>query len=271
MSFSVEEKSVESGRPVEVYELRLGSDTYRYASCEDDVTVDGNVWEAIPLRRSSIPISPEARTQPIEVTMPASNEFAQKYVDAVPSSQATLQIFRAHRGDLSEKQLLFKGVVRTVKFEGNGTQATLLVVPMEGGLAKSMPRIDFCAQCNHILFDARCKAVPASFRYIGTVASVSGSEIVVTGLDSAVGGAGWATAGEVVSGNGDRRLVIRHTATDTLQLLFPFEDDVAGENVEVYAGCDHEIATCNSKFSNAINFGGFAYVPPKNPFATGLD
>jgi uncharacterized phage protein (TIGR02218 family) len=257
MSYDAEETSVESGQPVELYEIRLGVDVFRYASGEDDIVVSANTWTAIPLKRSSIPISPEARTQPIEVTMPASNTFAQKYVASIPVSQATLQIFRVHRGDLTDTVLLFKGVVKTVK-------------PVEGALAKAMPRIDFGAQCSHMLYDARCKVAPGAFRYQGTVATVSGSTITVTGLDGSKG-VGWATAGEVVRANGDRRLIIRHTATDTLQLLFPFEDTPLGETVDVFAGCDHSLATCQSKFANELNFGGTPFVPNKNPFITGLD
>lgn len=270
MSYTVEEKSIESGRPIELYEVRIGVEVFRYSTSEDDVVVDASTWTATPIQRSSLPISPEARTQPVEITVPASNDFAQKYVDSVPPTRATVQIFRVHRGDLTDTVLLFKGVVKSVKFEDDGTQATLLVVPIEGALSKSMPRIDFRAQCNHMLYDARCKAVAGSFRYQGLAGSVSGSTIVVAGLDASKG-VGWATAGEVVRANGDRRLVIRHVATDTLQLLFPFETNPTGETVDVFAGCDRTIATCNSKFANVVNFGGFAFVPVKNPFITGLD
>lgn len=270
MTYDAEETGVESGRPVELYEIRLGIETFRYSSGEDDIVVSGNTWEALPLQRGNIPISPEARTQPIEVTMPASNEFAQKYTASIPSSQATLQIFRVHRGDLTDTALLFKGVVKSVKFEDAGSQATLLVVPVEGGLAKAMPRIDFGGQCGHMLYDARCKVVAGSFRYQGTAGGVSGATLTVAGLDASKG-AGWATAGEVVLASGDRRMIIRHTATDTLQLLFPFEEDPTGQTVDVYAGCDHTIGTCESKFSNEENFGGCPFVPNRNPFTSGLD
>lgn len=246
-------------------------DIFRYSSGEDDIVVSAQTWVALAgLRRTNISISPEARTQAIEVTMPANNAFAKRYTSSIPSSQATLQIFRVHRGDLTDTVLLFKGVVKTVKFEQSGTEAGLLVVPLEGGMAKALPRIDFGAQCSHMLFDARCKVASGSFRYQGIVGGVSGATLTVAGLDGSKG-VGWATAGEVVRANGDRRMVIRHVATDTLRLLFSFEDDPTGETVDVYAGCDHVIGTCQSKFANEINFGGCPFIPTKNPFSTGLD
>jgi hypothetical protein len=33
------------------------------------------------------------------------------------------------------------------------------------------------------------------------------------------------------------------------------------------AGCDRTFATCQSKFGNSLNFGGFPWIPVKNPFA----
>ena len=50
-----------------------------------------------------------------------------------------------------------------------------------------------------------------------------------------------------------------------------------GSTVVVLAGCDHSVTTCDTKFntpedtqSNVINYGGFPFVPGKNPFETGL-
>jgi hypothetical protein len=35
----------------------------------------------------------------------------------------------------------------------------------------------------------------------------------------------------------------------------------------MYAGCDHLLATCRDRFSNVANFGGFPWIPQKNPFS----
>ena len=44
-----------------------------------------------------------------------------------------------------------------------------------------------------------------------------------------------------------------------------------GTEVEVFAGCDHTIATCKTQFDIVVNYGGFAFVPTRNPFESGLD
>jgi uncharacterized phage protein (TIGR02218 family) len=48
--------------------------------------------------------------------------------------------------------------------------------------------------------------------------------------------------------------------TFTLWLPMPNAIEV-GDTYAVYPGCDKRFATCQSKFSNAANFGGFPYVP----------
>ena len=68
------------------------------------------------------------------------------------------------------------------------------------------------------------------------------------------------------AGSGLNRFTIPASA-----LYNPFGVDVTGLNLQIFAGCNHELTgDCANKFQNAINFGGFAFVPNKNIFATGL-
>ena len=40
-----------------------------------------------------------------------------------------------------------------------------------------------------------------------------------------------------------------------------------GSAFEAFAGCDRSFSTCQSKVGNALNFGGFPWIPAKNPLA----
>ena len=40
-----------------------------------------------------------------------------------------------------------------------------------------------------------------------------------------------------------------------------------GDEFEITAGCDKQLATCRNKFANAVNFRGFPYIPG-NDFVT---
>ena len=48
----------------------------------------------------------------------------------------------------------------------------------------------------------------------------------------------------------------------TFTLWLPMPNAIqTGDAYSVYPGCDKRFATCQTKFSNAVNFGGFPYVP----------
>ena len=52
--------------------------------------------------------------------------------------------------------------------------------------------------------------------------------------------------------------------------FYNFAIPTLGQTVDVFAGCDHSLAICESKFANVINYGGFPFVPIKNPFNSSL-
>jgi hypothetical protein len=51
-----------------------------------------------------------------------------------------------------------------------------------------------------------------------------------------------------------------------VELLYPVAIEV-GTEVQLTVGCDHSTATCASRFGNLDNFGGFPFIPTKNPFS----
>jgi uncharacterized phage protein (TIGR02218 family) len=163
---------------------------------------------------------------------------------------------------------MYKGVVRAVAFTKDMSKSALSVVPVSEAFNKEIPDRTFQATCNNVLFDANCKISSGSWKHTDVVTLVDGNEITVSGLLSAKGD-GWATGGFVAHGTSDYRLILVQSG-DICTLSLPFYADVAGETVDVFAGCARNISVCNSKFSNAINFGGCPYVPTKNIFVTGV-
>jgi hypothetical protein len=57
---------------------------------------------------------------------------------------------------------------------------------------------------------------------------------------------------------------------DTITLTNAFRSLAQGNTITVSAGCAHTPEICKSKFGNAARYGGFAYVPNKNPFVVGM-
>ena len=125
------------------------------------------------------------------------------------------------------------------------------------------------AGCAADLGDARCMVDTTSpaFSVAGAVAT---TDARLTFSMAAPGYAdGWFTGGvaRFTSGaNAGQSFAIKaHSqggAQATVQLWTPLGDAIAvGDGARLVAGCDKRLATCFGKFSNQVNFRGFAQIP----------
>jgi len=64
---------------------------------------------------------------------------------------------------------------------------------------------------------------------------------------------------------GVRRSIVAHSGAN-LTLTRPVPEFAVGSQIRLYPGCDHTKGTCNTKFNNLDNFGGFPWIPIRNPF-----
>ena len=110
----------------------------------------------------------------------------------------------------------------------------------------------------------RCGVDMAAYTFDDQVSSpVSRAAFVVGTLTQ---DAGYFSKGTVEFLSGENTGAVReiriHEAGGVLLLYDPLPFDVtAGDDVRVKAGCDKTIATCNSKFLNAVNFRGEPDIP----------
>jgi len=269
MSFTNQERSVEAGQPIELFDFRLGSESYLWTTNPTPVTYNSLTYQPLEIRREALLFSQDSRAEGLTITVPATMALVRKFINSVPGQIATLTILRVHRNDGANELIqFFKGKAMTVGFTLNGIEAEINVVPITADLANTIPRFKFSGVCNHVLYDSACTVAQSLFRYQDEVTGVAGTTISVQGL--AAKGTGWANGGYVALPSGEFRQIADHTGDD-IRVLIPFPSSPLGQTVEVFAGCDHSIATCKSKFNNVTNFGGFAWVPLKNPFNTGLN
>lgn len=118
--------------------------------------------------------------------------------------------------------------------------------------------------CRFMLFDPNtCAVDPSGHSASGTVTAVtdrqnfSATGIVTTPAIYTNGYLTWLTGFnrgityDVKSSSG---------AAIALQIGTPFDIGV-GDTFTIFEGCDHTRGTCNSKFANLNNFGGFPFIP----------
>jgi uncharacterized phage protein (TIGR02218 family) len=127
----------------------------------------------------------------------------------------------------------------------------------------------FQRACAADLGDARCKFALATpgFSTAGVVVSFAGG-VLIADL-AAVFDAGFFTGGQltIASGaNAGARFTVKSHRQDGARATIapwsaPAQPIIAGDGVSLVAGCDKSPSSCQTKFSNIVNFRGFPHMP----------
>ena len=263
MSYASREASVDDASPVEFYELRRGSGVWRYTSAFEDLTYNGFPFSAVPLVRSRIEQTQEAGRAALRITLPRDTEVVQDFVATPPSEVTLLTVYRQHRED-GETAVVWMG--RVLNAEWRGAEVELNCEPVYTSLQRTGLRRLYQRHCPHVLYGGSCRASPVTHRVQGTVSGTSGTTVTVpaaAGVPAGHFSGGYATwsAGGIT----EKRMIVSHSG-ESLTLASAPPGLAVGATVMLYPGCDHTLATCEAKFANSANFGGFPFIPTKNPF-----
>jgi len=178
-SYDTLEASTDSSRPLEIYRFALGSQSYTYTSAEDVITLGGDDYRPIGIARNAITQGVDSRRAILNVTVPASNAFAQRYVLTPPGYKATLSVIRLQRDEsptFATQDLIYKGSVKFVNFPDAGETAQIAVQTIEAATSRTVPRFTFMGMCNHMLYDANCGADPDLFSFSAVAGTRYGFE-----------------------------------------------------------------------------------------------
>lgn len=265
MSYRAYEDSVQSGAPIELYQFAAGAEHWRYTSGDQVITFQSQDYLPLPIHRSEIDQGQDVARSSLKVTMPGDALLPLAYRAGPPEQVVSLTLFRHHSGD-TEWIVAFKG--RLTGLSWRGSEAELTAEPIWTSVRRPGLRRMYQHACPHVVYgqgDYLCNANPAAFQVPAVLTAVASD--VISAAEFGAKADGWFTGGEVVW-NGARRLIMAHVGND-MTVSRPFSGLAAGDQVVAYAGCDHRRSTCLSKFNNISNFGGFPWIPKRNPFGGG--
>lgn len=159
---------------------------------------------------------------------------------------------------------IFSGRVAEVDF--TRVSAIITINSWMELLTQEMPRNLFQSGCRFTLFGTGCSLNAATFAVNGAVGSGSTPSTINASLGHA---AGYYDLGRIVMTSGLNATFSRGVRSwdgTTLKLRAPFPFAIGtGDTFTIYAGCDKQLTTCTTKFSNAANFGGTDLIPaPEN-------
>jgi len=271
MTFDATERGVAIAAPVELYKFTGTFNTYRLTSADQDITNSEGTYTATAIKRNKLATGNQEETGlALEVELPYAHAMVTEYAFDTSPPSLVLEFFRAHRNDLNDTILLWKGEVISWSLEG---RVAKLKIPnlFSYALSGQCPPVKYQAPCNHVLGDDRCGVdlTDAANQQISTIDTISGNTVVID--DTSTFSDGECVGGQMTVGQ-ERRLITANVGT-TFTVALPFTAASPADSVTIHRGCDHSLAGaagCITRFNNAANYGGFPLVPDRNPFATRL-
>lgn len=246
--------------PIWLYDISLGSISKRYVARSSDVTFDGQIYEAAAIDHSRPRHSSQIKRASTTIRLPRTNAFAQAFFTS-GYEESAVTIRRYFKEDPDEEAVYsFNGRVVTA-----ATGLLWISLTCEGSATKLRRKsIVQVVQrpCRHPLYGPGCGLTRASFESTLTATEWAAPVLTVTGADAQANG--YYTGG-TVRFDGNSRWIIDHTGTaitlDRPLLGLESEIDVSGSaSVFLAPGCDRTRATCNSRFFNIENHGGFDWM-----------
>jgi uncharacterized phage protein (TIGR02218 family) len=262
MTYAISEASAHDGQPVELYRFALGLDKWMFTSGQTEVVYQSENYEPAPIRRSGIEQGKEINRSGMDITLTRDNALAALFIASLPEGVVSVTLYRYHVTDTANEVIvLWKGRVGGARL--SGSELVLKCEPIATSLKRPGLRARYQLLCRHALYSAGCGALKDSFRVDGNVMAVSGTTVQVAAAGTRPDG--YFVAGMLQTDEG-ARMIVGHSGVN-LTLVAPMPSLAVGDSVRLYAGCDHSTATCLNRFNNLANFGGFPYIPQKNPFA----
>lgn len=242
-----------------------GDTEYRFTSLPYFVADSNETWTPAPISMSGVTQTNELAKDPLKITVPRDNTLALTFLGSSPDTITTVTVFRGQIGT-SEFTAYWKGRVAGTSISGDSV--TFDCENIFTSMRRTGLRAKYQKNCRHALYSEGCGLSIAAYEESAVAVSASGYGVVITGGDSF--DAGYFTGGILKTAT-EMRYISLHNGNN-LTLLQPSRELIqsGGGAVTLYPGCNHTMTHCKDKFNNLNNYGGFPWIPTKNPFNNGI-
>ncbi|QBQ71188.1 minor tail protein [Shewanella phage S0112] len=269
MAYGDIEISEDSGEPIELFVFERPQQVFRYTNHDTDINFLGNTFGSIPIKRSRVEATTDLGKSGVTIEMVRNATFAQLFIANIPAETFNVTIYRTHLSSVEDSIILWQG--RVVNAKLLESTAEIYCQPLYTSIKRPGLRRAYQINCPHVLYGPSCKVVRDSLAITTTNTTIAGNTITSPDLveTDALLGPTWYTGGyvEITSGGAvDRRFITNYdNLSGSVTLNLPFKALANNSEITVYPGCDRVVTTCSLKFNNLDNFGGFPYIPQKNP------
>jgi uncharacterized phage protein (TIGR02218 family) len=240
---------------MDLYKITFQGKVSTYSSSEYTITFMGN--EYIPSAITRTEISIELTNAEVRLDLPQDTYPFKYFVLNSPSSEVEITIY-----DFSSGFEIFSGIVTQVVFDRNKKQVTATLKRKEAVFDSIVPYRTYGTSCSFILYEGQCGISKQAHTISTNVFTVSQNRDSITSTTLSTVANGTFMGGSINTDLGETAYITSHignTVTlDTILLDIP-------TTISFSKGCDKSLSQCESKFNNLANFGGFPFIPTKNP------
>jgi uncharacterized phage protein (TIGR02218 family) len=239
----------------DLYLFERGSAKWCYNDGLDTISFDGNSYTPEIISTDKINITGDIFKASVKLSIPLSNALVVTIMTNYSPNITTLKIYR-------DLELFWAGRV-----VGAGIQKANAILQCES-IYSSIKRVGvkstFERICRYAVYSESCGVDKEDYHEHGIVTVIDGSEITITGvaLNDAMYRMG-------ILFSGTEYVTIKTKVGDVFSLMKSVSLTL-GQQVKLYAGCEHNMADCHLKFDNLINFGGFPWIPSSNIYEVGI-
>lgn len=278
MTYATVEASAHSGGPALLFEFAgVGVGPFYLSNVNDTVVWNGYEFLPAAITCSDFTQTGEMRKDALKIELPRDHPFAVQFLGYGPDNITTVTVFRGHIAD-GDFIVYWKG--RVISTRAADSIITIECENVFSSLRRTGLRARYQRTCRHALYSTACGVDKLDFEVIGSATAAAGLTVTVT--EAADEDDGWWVGGILsYPGSDSLRLITAHSG-EVVTLSRPIPEleaeilDSSSASVKLYPGCDHTMGTNGcSKFtqagtSNIKNFGGFPWMPQKNPFNSSL-
>lgn len=275
--FELREISRFFGQPIHLFRFALGPLEWRFTNAEMAVVVEGDEYAPASISRGPIRETAERAKNVVTITMPyalnpatpdkpATQDFGDIWRPYPPSDRVFITCMAMHRGD-ADVAVEWMGHVAQPEFTD-----TTLKLTCEPTLARRRAkgggrRVQ--RACELALYGqglGQCNLPKEPFAVPATVTAMNGLLLTAPGLAaSAFQLEGGFIEWTLPSGLVERRTIMSHAGA-VIELDYSAAALVPDLEFIAYPGCPHTWAACSAR-NNTDHYGGFPYLPTKNPWS----
>lgn len=249
---------------IDLFKIVVGARTWRLTSAEKPQTYLDEFYTPTAMGRGETESKNSLAKANLDVKLPLGHELSVRLLTSLYDEVVSLTLFNDDGEDVA---VVWKGRLASIKPEN--THLTLMFESIFTSLRRPGLRARFQKSCRHALYFPGCNLNMADFEVPATLSAISGTTLTVP--EAASQADGYYIGGMAQAADGTLAFITNHVGDQIVvqRVPYPFitqlEEEGAGTAISIYPGCDHRRATCIAKFNNLLNYGGFDWIPRKNP------